>query len=67
MLTAIGLVAAGLGITLVLASVRRLHRDESGDIPPSDKQVVSPIVIGYRADDRMPLLAPVQETAAQRA
>ncbi len=69
--TAIGLVAAGLGITLVPASVRRLHRDDIDYVSLSDTQAVSPIVISYRTGDRSPLLAHclalVQETAAQQA
>ncbi|TBU74454.1 LysR family transcriptional regulator [Phytopseudomonas daroniae] len=54
--TAIGLVAAGIGITLVPASVQRLHRDDIGYTPLLDISATSPIVISYRKDDDSPLL-----------
>jgi DNA-binding transcriptional LysR family regulator len=49
--TAIGLVAAGVGITLVPASVQRLHRDDIGYVPLADASVTSPIVVSYRTGD----------------
>lgn len=54
--TAIGLVAAGIGISLVPASVQRLHRDDIGYTPLLDATATSPIVISYRKDDDSPLL-----------
>lgn len=54
--TAIGLVAAGIGISLVPASVQRLHRDDIGYTPLLDASATSPIVISYRKDDDSPLL-----------
>jgi DNA-binding transcriptional LysR family regulator len=54
--TAIGLVAAGIGITLVPASVQRLHRDDIGYTPLSDSSATSPIVVSYRAADVSPVL-----------
>ncbi|KFE51726.1 LysR family transcriptional regulator [Pseudomonas syringae] len=54
--TAIGLVAAGLGIALVPASVQRLHRDDIGYVPLLDPSATSPIIVSYRAGDSSPLL-----------
>jgi DNA-binding transcriptional LysR family regulator len=56
MQTAIGLVAAGIGITLVPASVQRLHRSDIGYTPLSDSTATSPIVLIYRAGDVSPVL-----------
>jgi DNA-binding transcriptional LysR family regulator len=56
MQTAIGLVAAGIGITLVPASVQRLHRDDIGYTPLLDSSATSPIVLSYRAGDVSPVL-----------
>ncbi|MDR6353784.1 DNA-binding transcriptional LysR family regulator [Pseudomonas psychrotolerans] len=57
--TAIGLVAAGVGVTLVPASVQRLHRDDIGYTPLLDAQATSPIVVSYRADDHSAMLLEV--------
>lgn len=54
--TAIGLVATGIGITLVPASVQRLHRDDIGYTSLVDTQATSPIVLSYRAGDDSALL-----------
>ncbi|MGV6393508.1 LysR family transcriptional regulator [Pseudomonas caspiana] len=54
--TAIGLVAAGIGITLVPASVQRLHRDDIGYAPLLDPLATSPIIVSYRAGDKSALL-----------
>lgn len=54
--TAIGLVAAGIGITLVPASVQRLHRDDIGYSPLLDPLATSPIIVSYRAGDESALL-----------
>lgn len=54
--TAIGLVAAGVGVTLVPASVQRLHRDDIGYTPLLDASVSSPIVVSYRAGDKSTVL-----------
>jgi DNA-binding transcriptional LysR family regulator len=54
--TAIGLVAAGIGITLVPASVQRLHRDDIGFTPLLDPLATSPIIVSYRAGDESALL-----------
>jgi len=57
--TAIGLVAAGVGATLVPASVQRLHRDDIGYTPLLDAQATSPIVVSHRAGDRSAMLLEV--------
>lgn len=54
--TAIGLVATGIGITLVPASVQRLHRDDIGYTSLLDPHATSPIVLSYRAGDDSALL-----------
>lgn len=54
--TAIGLVAAGVGVTLVPASVQRLHRDDVGYTPLRDSSITSPIVMSYRTGDISPVL-----------
>lgn len=54
--TAIGLVAAGLGITVVPASVRRLHRDDITYAPLITPGFSSPVIVSYRRDDRSPFL-----------
>ncbi|TWI47068.1 DNA-binding transcriptional LysR family regulator [Pseudomonas duriflava] len=54
--TAIGLVAAGIGITLVPSSVQRLHHTDITYVPLSEKDAVSPIIISRRLGDRSPVL-----------
>ena len=49
---AVGLVAAGVGVTLVPSCVRRLRRDDVRYKPITDAGVTSPVVMMYRADDR---------------
>lgn len=55
--TALGLVAAGLGITLVPASVQRLHRDDVRYCPIDAPGFVSPVIMSQRAGDTSPFLA----------
>lgn len=55
--TALGLVAAGLGITLVPASVQRLHRNDVRYAPIDAPGFVSPVIMSYRAGDTSPHLA----------
>ncbi|MFF7709206.1 LysR substrate-binding domain-containing protein [Pseudomonas sp. NPDC007930] len=57
--TAMGLVAAGIGVTLVPASVQRLHRDDIGYSALLDASATSPIVVSYRAGDQSGLLREV--------
>ena len=55
--TAIGLVAAGLGVTVVPASVQRLYRDDIGYAPLATTAFSSPVIVSYRRDDRREFLA----------
>lgn len=54
--TALGLVAAGLGITLVPASVQTQHRADIVYAPLTETSAVSPIILSRRAGDNSPLL-----------
>jgi DNA-binding transcriptional LysR family regulator len=54
--TAIGLVAAGIGITLVPASVQVLHRVDIGYATLQEAQATSPIIISRRVGDASPAL-----------
>jgi DNA-binding transcriptional LysR family regulator len=56
MQTALGLVAAGAGVSLVPSSVRRLGRDDVVYLDLSEPNIVSPIIMTYRANDTSPLL-----------
>lgn len=49
--TAIGLVAAGLGVALVPASVQQQHRPDIGYASLLEPEAVSPIVLSRRAGD----------------
>ncbi|AMO75781.1 MULTISPECIES: LysR family transcriptional regulator [Pseudomonas] len=49
--TAIGLVAAGLGVALVPASVQQQHRPDIGYVAVLEPEAVSPIVLSRRAGD----------------
>jgi DNA-binding transcriptional LysR family regulator len=49
--TAIGLIAAGIGITLVPESVRILHRDDIGYASLEEANATSPIILSHRAGD----------------
>lgn len=55
--TALGLVAAGIGIALVPASVQRLHRDDVCYRQIDAPGFVSPVVMSHRAGDVSPFLA----------
>ncbi|MBV7486712.1 LysR family transcriptional regulator [Bordetella sp. BOR01] len=65
--TAIGLVAAGLGVTVVPASVQRLHRVDVAHVPIDAASFVSPVILSYRKDDRSPFLADAVGLAVQLA
>ena len=56
MQTAIGLVAAGLGATLVPASVQLQHRDDVAYQAPADASLTSPIIVSRRQGDGSPHL-----------
>jgi DNA-binding transcriptional LysR family regulator len=54
--TAIGLAVAGVGVTLVPESVKRLRRDELAHVPVLDASARSPVVVSHRAGDASVLL-----------
>ncbi|WP_439687971.1 HTH-type transcriptional regulator CatR [Cupriavidus oxalaticus] len=54
--TALGLVAAGVGIALVPHSVQRLHRDDVRYAAIDAPGFVSPVIMSYRAGDASPFL-----------
>jgi len=55
--TALGLVAAGVGIALVPSSVRRLGREDVEYLKLDEPEISSPIIISCRTNDGSPLLA----------
>ncbi|WP_285415610.1 LysR family transcriptional regulator [Pseudomonas sp. efr-133-TYG-5] len=54
--TALGLVAAGLGITLVPAAVQQQHRADLTYAPIQDSEAVSPIILSRRTGDISPIV-----------
>lgn len=63
--TALGLVAAGLGITLVPASVQSQHRVDIVYAPLPEKTAVSPIIFSRRAGDNSPQVRQCLSLVAQ--
>lgn len=59
--TALGLVAAGLGICLVPGAVERLQREGVAYRRVDDPLAISPIIMSHRGDDRSPELALIFE------
>ena len=55
--TALGLVAAGVGIALVPSSVRQLGRGDVEYLNLDEPEISSPIVMSYRTNDGSTLLA----------
>lgn len=55
--TALGLVAAGVGIALVPSSVRRLGREDVEYLILDEPEISSPIIMSCRTNDGSPLLA----------
>ena len=66
MQTAIGLVAAGLGVTLVPATVQQQHRTDVDYAPVLDAHAVSPIILSARASDVSPLVRHCIDWLGQR-
>lgn len=64
--TALGLVAAGVGIALVPHSVQRLHRDDVRYAAIDAPGFVSPVIMSYRAGDASPFLARTVEWVMQQ-
>lgn len=54
--TAIGLVAAGIGIALVPASVQQQHRSDIGYASVIERDAVSPIILSRRIGDVSPIV-----------
>ncbi|KJZ49731.1 hypothetical protein VC35_04580 [Pseudomonas fluorescens] len=52
--TAIGLVDADIGVTLVPATVELLHRDDIGFTPVLETNAASPIILSRRVGDVSP-------------
>src|SRR5262245_41812236 len=63
--TALGLVAADVGIALVPSSVRRLGRDDVQYLALHEPEVTSPIIMSYRPNDRSTLLADMLKLIAE--
>ena len=61
--TALGLVAAGLGLTLVPASAQGLHRADVAYVPLDAPGFVSPVILSHRRDDGSAFLAQTIEIA----
>jgi LysR family transcriptional regulator, benzoate and cis,cis-muconate-responsive activator of ben and cat genes len=61
--TALGLVAADVGIALVPSSVRRLGRDDVQYLGLDEPAITSPIIMSFRPNDRSPLLAHILKLA----
>lgn len=59
--TALGLVAAGVGICVVPASVRRLARDDIRYIELDEATMRTPIIMSYRNSDKSALLEKLLE------
>ena len=55
--TAIGLVAAGIGVTLVPSSVKHQHRPDIVFCPLVEREAISPIILSHRSGDVSDLLA----------
>ncbi|MDU9031224.1 LysR family transcriptional regulator [Pseudomonas mediterranea] len=54
--TAIGLVAANIGVALVPSSVQQQHRTDIDYVPIVEAEAVSPIIISRRAGDASPMV-----------
>ena len=54
--TALGLVAAGVGISIVPSSVRRLGREDVDYLPLEEPDIASPIIVSHRPNDSSELL-----------
>jgi DNA-binding transcriptional LysR family regulator len=67
MQTAIGLVAAGVGVVLVPASVQGLHRADVVYRPLTNKGVFSPVIMNFRSNDRSLVLQRFRAMAAALA
>lgn len=55
--TALGLVVAGLGLTVIPASVQRLQRADLSCVPIKSAAFTSPVILSWRRGDASPFLA----------
>ena len=63
--TALGLVAAGAGICVVPASVRRLGRDDVKFIDLDEPSLTSPIIMSHRRNDTSQFLQKFSELVGE--
>lgn len=63
--TAVGLVASEMGVTLVPASVQRMHREDVDYVPLAETGIVSPVVMSRRKEPPSELLQHVIELSWQ--
>ena len=59
--------AAGLGVSVVPASVQRLQRQDVAHVPIDADTFVSPVIVSYRKDDASPFLQRALSLAAELA
>jgi len=59
--TALGLVAAGLGVSIVPLSVRRLGREDVDYLALDEPDIASPIIVSYRPNDSSALLELIEK------
>jgi LysR family transcriptional regulator, benzoate and cis,cis-muconate-responsive activator of ben and cat genes len=57
--TALGLVAADIGVTLVPQSVSRLRLGDVVFLSLADSEILSPVIMGFRRDNQTDLLAAI--------
>ncbi|MDQ8032196.1 MAG: LysR family transcriptional regulator [Bordetella sp.] len=65
--TALGLVAAGIGVTVVPAAVQRAHRPDLAYVPIASDAFTSPVILSWRKDDTSAFLLQAVATAQQLA
>ncbi len=61
--TALGLVAADIGVTLVPQSVSRLRLGDVAFLTLADSEIMSPVIMGFRRDNQTNLLAAIMSYA----
>jgi LysR family transcriptional regulator, benzoate and cis,cis-muconate-responsive activator of ben and cat genes len=57
--TALGLVAADIGVTLVPQSVSRLRLGDVVFLSLADSEILSPVIMGFRRDNQTELLSAI--------
>jgi LysR family transcriptional regulator, benzoate and cis,cis-muconate-responsive activator of ben and cat genes len=57
--TALGLVAADIGVTLVPQSVSRLRLGDVSFLSLADSEILTPVIMGFRRDNQTELLAAI--------